>query len=59
MEDIFWESPYNSSLQDEYFLVKQNTSSLDFFKKQENIISRIPLEELIAYALLNYDLINI
>jgi hypothetical protein len=49
MEDIFWESPYNSSLQDEYFLVKQNTSSLDFFKKQENIISRIPLEELIAY----------
>lgn len=28
------------------------------FKKQENIISRIPLEELIAYALLNYDTIN-
>jgi hypothetical protein len=35
MEDAFWESPYNSSLQDEYFLIKQNTSSSDFFKKQE------------------------
>jgi hypothetical protein len=35
MEDAFWESPYNSSLQDEYFLIKQNTTSSDFFKKQE------------------------
>jgi hypothetical protein len=38
MEDIFWESPYNSSLQDEYFLIKQNTSSVDFFKKTRNNI---------------------
>lgn len=35
MEDIFWEAPYNSLLQDEYFLIKQNSSSIDFFKKQE------------------------
>jgi hypothetical protein len=35
MEDVFWESPYNSSLQDEYFLIKQNVNSSDFFKKQE------------------------
>lgn len=35
MEDAFWESPYNSSSQDEYFLIKQNTASADFFKKQE------------------------
>jgi hypothetical protein len=35
MEDAFWESPYNSSLQDEYFLIKQNVSGSDFFKKQE------------------------
>ena len=28
------------------------------FKNQGSIISKIPLEELIAYALLNYDLIN-
>jgi hypothetical protein len=37
MEDIFWESSYNSTLQDEYFLIKQNTVSTDFFKKQENL----------------------
>jgi hypothetical protein len=35
MEDAFWESTYNSSLQDEYFLFKQNSLSADFFKKQE------------------------
>jgi hypothetical protein len=35
MEDIFWESPYSYSLQDEYFTIKQNVSSTDFFKKQE------------------------
>jgi hypothetical protein len=35
MEDSFWESPYNSGLQDEYFSIKQNVSSADFFKKQE------------------------
>jgi heme/copper-type cytochrome/quinol oxidase subunit 2 len=35
MEDVFWEAPYNSSLQDEYFLIKQGVSSADFFKKQE------------------------
>jgi heme/copper-type cytochrome/quinol oxidase subunit 2 len=39
MEDVFWESPYNSSLQDEYFLIKQNTSSVDFFKKQETVFN--------------------
>jgi len=37
MEDIFWESSYNSTLQDEYFLIKQNSLSTDFFKKQENM----------------------
>jgi len=37
MEDAFWESPYSSSLQDEYFLIKQNVSSSDFFKKQETL----------------------
>jgi hypothetical protein len=37
MEDIFWESAYSSNLQDEYFLIKQNALSTDFFKKQENI----------------------
>jgi len=35
MEDAFWESPYSSSFQDEYFNIKQNASSSDFFKKQE------------------------
>jgi hypothetical protein len=35
MEDIFWESPYGSNYQDEYFLIKQGTSSSDFYKKQE------------------------
>jgi hypothetical protein len=35
MEDAFWESSYNSSLQDEYFGVKQNISNSDFLKKQE------------------------
>jgi hypothetical protein len=39
MEDVFWESPYSSTLQDEYFLIKQNTSSLDFFKKQETLFN--------------------
>jgi len=37
MEDAFWESPYGSSLHDEYFSIKQNTSSSDFFKKQETL----------------------
>jgi hypothetical protein len=35
MEDSFWESPYNSSLQDEYFTIKQNVHSLDLSSKQE------------------------
>jgi len=35
MEDAFWESPYSSVFQDEYFTIKQNASSADFFKKQE------------------------
>jgi hypothetical protein len=35
MEDAFWEAPYNSSSQDEYFSIKNNSSSTDFFKKQE------------------------
>jgi hypothetical protein len=35
MEDVFWESPYGSSLQDEYFLIKQKASNSDFLKKQE------------------------
>ena len=35
MEDSFWESPYNSSLHDEYFSIKSNTSNIDFSKKQE------------------------
>jgi hypothetical protein len=35
MEDVFWESSYNSSSQDEYFNIKNNSSSPDFFKKQE------------------------
>jgi len=35
MEDAFWESGYNSSLQDEYFGVKQNIANSDFLKKQE------------------------
>jgi heme/copper-type cytochrome/quinol oxidase subunit 2 len=37
MEDSFWESSYNSSLQDEYFNVKQSLTSPEFFKKQELI----------------------
>jgi hypothetical protein len=39
MEDAFWESPYNSSLQDEYFLIKQGVNSSDFSKKQENLFN--------------------
>jgi hypothetical protein len=35
MEDVFWESPYGSSFQDEYFLIKQKASNADFLKKQE------------------------
>jgi hypothetical protein len=35
MEDAFWESSYNSSSQDEYFVIKQNASNSDFSKKQE------------------------
>jgi hypothetical protein len=35
MEDSFWESSYNSSFQDEYFLIKQNSLNSDFFQKQE------------------------
>jgi len=35
MEDALWESSYTSSYQDEYFLIKQNSSNSDFFKKQE------------------------
>jgi hypothetical protein len=35
MEDAFWESSYNSTAQDEYFLIKQNASNTDFLKKQE------------------------
>lgn len=35
MEDSFWESPYGSSLHDEYFSIKQSLSSLDVCKKQE------------------------
>ena len=35
MEDAFWESPYSSTLHDEYFLIKQGVSNTEFFKKQE------------------------
>jgi hypothetical protein len=35
MEDVFWEAPYASTFQDEYFLIQQEISSSDFFKKQE------------------------
>jgi heme/copper-type cytochrome/quinol oxidase subunit 2 len=35
MEDSFWESPYSSSFQDEYFSIKQNASNADFCEKQE------------------------
>jgi hypothetical protein len=35
MEDSFWESPYSSSLQDEYFSIKKNVLSADFSSKQE------------------------
>jgi hypothetical protein len=41
MEDIFWESPYSSVYQDEYFLIKQNTTNSDFFKKQENLYNTV------------------
>jgi hypothetical protein len=37
MEDVLWESSYNSALQDEYFLIKQNSSNTDFYKKQESL----------------------
>jgi hypothetical protein len=37
MEDVFWESSYNSTFQDEYFSTKQNSSNPDFLKKQELI----------------------
>jgi len=39
MEDAFWESSYSSSLQDEYFGIKQDLSETDFFKKQENLFN--------------------
>jgi hypothetical protein len=39
MEDIFWESSYNSLYQDEYFTIKQNSSNSDFFKKQETMFN--------------------
>ena len=35
MEDSFWESPYSSSLQDEYFSIKNNIANADFSSKQE------------------------
>jgi hypothetical protein len=41
MEDSLWESSYNSSFQDEYFLIKQNSSNADFFKKQENLYNNV------------------
>jgi hypothetical protein len=37
MEDSFWETSYNSSLQDEYYQIKQSASNLDFSKKQETL----------------------
>jgi hypothetical protein len=37
MEDVFWESSYNSTFQDEYFSTKQNSSNPDFLRKQELI----------------------
>jgi hypothetical protein len=41
MEDIMWESSYNSLYQDEYFSIKQNSSNADFFKKQESLYNNI------------------
>ena len=39
MEDAFWEAPYNSSYQDEYFLIKSDSTSPDFFTKQETLFN--------------------
>ena len=39
MEDSFWESPYNSSLHDEYFSVKQNLNNSDTSTKQETLFN--------------------
>jgi hypothetical protein len=61
MEDVFWESPYNSSLQDEYFNIKQNLSSSDFFKKQEIIFNnnlRLSKESKIKSGLVSKSLVS-
>lgn len=39
MEDSFWESPYGSSYQDEYFSIKQNFLNSDFSNKQEQLFN--------------------
>jgi hypothetical protein len=39
MEDSFWESPYNSSYQDEYYSINNNVTSLDFSNKQETLFN--------------------
>ena len=39
MEDVFWEAPYNSSYQDEYFLIKSSGIAADFFTKQEAVFN--------------------
>jgi hypothetical protein len=39
MEDAFWEAPYSSTYQDEYFLIKSAGTSSDFFSKQETVFN--------------------
>jgi hypothetical protein len=39
MEDSFWESPYSSSFQDEYFSIKNNVYNTDLSNKQEALFN--------------------
>jgi hypothetical protein len=61
MEDAFWESSYNSVLQDEYFNIKQNSSSSDFFKKQEILFNntlKLVKDSKVKSGFLSKNLIN-
>jgi hypothetical protein len=61
MEDVFWESSYSSTAQDEYFMVKQNLLNSDFLNKQENLFNtslRLVKDSKLKSGLISKTLLN-